>query len=202
MSEADEPTFSQQLEDWLRSEHPKTVGELRGAFEEKSFAVLIMVLMFVPALPAPTGGVTHVFELMTMTLAVQMVVGRRTPWLPDRWLRRELGSVMTGKAIPFIVRRLRTFERISRPRRPQLFERGWMLRLLGALFFFMALGALVAPPFSGLDTLPALGAVVTALAVIQKDVVVLAIGIAIGAGGIALVLTVGLALFKAAQGIL
>jgi hypothetical protein len=202
MDEADELTFSQQLEDWLRTEHPKTIGGLCDAFEEKSFAVLILVLMFVPALPAPTGGVTHVFELMTMTLAIQMVVGRRTPWLPDRWLRRELGSVMTGKAIPFIVRRLRTFERISRPRRAELFDRGWMLRLLGVLFFFMALGAAFAPPFSGLDTIPSLGAVIAALAVIQKDVVVLAIGIAIGLGGIALVVTVGFALFKAAQGVL
>ncbi len=194
-----DPRFSQQLEDWLRSEQPKTLGELQRVFAEKSFAVLVLVLMLIPALPAPTGGVTHLFELITMTLAVQMMIGLRTPWLPHRWQRRELGHIMTGKAIPFIVRRLRTFERISRPRKPELFDRRWMLRLVGALFFVLALGAAVAPPFSGLDTLPALGAVVIALALIQEDIVMLLIGAGIGAGGIALVVTIGFTMFKAAQ---
>ena len=58
--------FSQQLEDWLRSEQPKTLGELQRVFAEKSFAVLVVVLMLIPALPTPTGGVTHLFELITM----------------------------------------------------------------------------------------------------------------------------------------
>jgi hypothetical protein len=191
--------FSEQLETWLRSDQPKTLGDLERVFAEKSFAVLIVVLMLIPALPAPTGGVTHLFELITMMLAVQMMIGRRSPWLPKRWRRRELGQLMTGKAIPFIVRRLRTFERISRARKPELFDRWWMLRLIGALIFVLALGAAVAPPFSGLDTLPALGAVVVALALIQGDIVVLFIGAAIGAGGVALVVTVGFTLFKAVQ---
>jgi hypothetical protein len=52
-------------------------------------------------------------------------------------------------------------------------------------------GSAIAPPFSGLDTLPALGVVVIALSVILEDIVVFAIGIAIGAGGIALIITVG-----------
>ena len=52
----------------------------------------------------------------------------------------------------------------------------------------------VAPPFSGLDTLPALGAVIVALSIILEDVVVLAVGVVIGAGGIVLILTIGAAL--------
>ena len=55
----------------------------------------------------------------------------------------------------------------------------------------LAIGAAVAPPFSGLDTLPALGAVAVALSIILEDVVVLGIGLAIGAAGIGLILTVG-----------
>jgi len=70
--------FSDQLERWLESDDPKTLGALGDVFEEKSFAVTIMVLMFVPALPLPTGGITHVFELITVVLSAQMIVGRRT----------------------------------------------------------------------------------------------------------------------------
>jgi hypothetical protein len=189
-------SFSDQLERWLGSDEPKTLAALSDVFAEKTFAVTILLLMFVPALPLPTGGVTHVFEAITVVLAAQMVLGRRTIWLPERWQRRELGETMTGKAVPLIVRRVRWFERFSRPRGAWLFRQRWMLRLLGLLFIGLALAAAFAPPFTGLDTLPALGAVVVALAIILEDVVVLAIGTAIGAGGVVLTLTIGAALVR------
>lgn len=188
--------FSDQLEAWLESDEPKTLGALSAVFAEKSFAVAILLLMFLPALPLPTGGVTHVFEGITVVLAAQMVLGRRTIWLPARWQRRELGAATMGKAIPFIVRRVRSVERFSRPRGTWLFEQSSMLRLLGLLLMALAIAAAAAPPFSGLDTLPALGAVCVALAIILEDVVVLAIGVVLGTGGVLLILTVGAALFR------
>ena len=70
--------FSDQLERWLRSDGTKTLGALSEVFAEKSFAVTIVLLMFVPALPLPTGGISHVFEVITVVLAAEMVLGRRT----------------------------------------------------------------------------------------------------------------------------
>src|SRR5438128_2569705 len=102
-----EREFSDELEDWLRADTPKTIGDLGDAFQEKSFAVTILLLMFLPALPLPTGGITHVFEVITIFVALQMVLGRRTIWLPRRWKQRELGATITGKAVPFIIRRAR-----------------------------------------------------------------------------------------------
>jgi hypothetical protein len=190
-----EEAFSDELERWLRDDTPKTLGALRRVFAGKSFAVTILLLMFVPALPLPTGGITHVFELITILLAAQMVIGRDTIWLPKRWHDRELGTLTTGKAIPFIVRQVRRFERLSRPRGAVLLERRWFVRLLGLAFIALAIAALLAPPFSGLDTFPALGAVVLALGIILGDVVIVGIGALIGLGGIALILTIGAALF-------
>jgi hypothetical protein len=185
--------FSDQLEGWLGRDEPKTFGALGDVFGEKSFAVTILFLMFLPALPLPTGGVTHVFEAITVVVAAQMVLGRRTIWLPQRWQRRELGALATGKAVPFMIRRIRWFERFSRPRWARLFRQRWFLRLLGLVLMGFAIAAALAPPFSGLDTLPALGAVAVALSIILEDVVVLGIGVAIGVGGIALILTIGAA---------
>ena len=59
-----------------------------------------------------------------------------------------------------------------------------------------ALGTIVAPPFSGLDTLPALGGVAIALSIILEDVLILAIGTGIAGGGIALIITLGAAAAK------
>jgi hypothetical protein len=167
---------------------------LGDVFAEKSFAVTILLLMFVPALPLPTGEITHVFELITVVLTAQMILGRQTIWLPEKWQQRELGTTLTGKAIPFVLRRVRWFERFSHPPAAFLFDQRWLLRLNGLLLMLFAIGAAVAPPFSGLDTLPALGAVIVSLSIILEDVAVLAVGTAIGVGGIALIVTIGAAL--------
>lgn len=198
MTEATEPgePFSGQLERWLRSDETKTLGALGEVFAEKSFAVTILLLMFVPALPLPTGGISHVFEAITVVLAAQLLLGRRTIWLPERWQQRELGPATTAKGIPLMIRWIRRVERFSQPRGAWLFEQGWMLRLLGLLMIGLATAAALAPPFSGLDTLPSLGAVAVALAMILEDVVVLAIGILLGAGGIVLILTIGAAIVR------
>lgn len=188
--------FSEQLEDWLGSDTPKTLGGLGDVFEEKSFAVAILLLMFLPALPLPTGGITHVFEAIAALLGAEMVFGARTIWLPARWRDRELGDTTVRKALPFMIRRIRWFERFSRRRGGRLLEQRWFLRVVGLLIIGLAAAAAFAPPFTGLDTVPAMGAVVVALGIILEDVLVLAVGVVIGAGGVALILTLGALLVR------
>ena len=52
---------------------------------------------------------------------------------------------------------------------------------IGLVVLLFTLGSFVAPPFSGLDTLPALGVVVIALSLILEDVVITIVGMVIGA---------------------
>ncbi|NNN02235.1 MAG: exopolysaccharide biosynthesis protein [Acidimicrobiaceae bacterium] len=196
-----ESTFSAQLKAWVESDGPKTIGDLGVTFAEKSFAVTILFLMFIPALPLPTGGITHVFEVITMLLAGEVVIGARSIWLPARWRDRALGPATIGKAVPFMMRRIRWLERFSKPRGAYLFHRRWFLRILGIVLVGLALACGLAPPFSGLDTLPALGAVFVALSIILEDVLALAIGLAVGTGGVALIFTVGTAIFRLIGGL-
>ena len=95
-----------------------------------------------------------------------------------------------------MVRRIRWFERFSRPRMAWLFTNRIFRHVLGLLIMGLALSAMLSPPFSGLDTLPSMGAVVVALSIILEDVVVLVIGLGIGSGGVAITLTVGAAVFE------
>lgn len=187
--------FSEKLERWLESDEPKTLGRLGDVFEETAFAVAVLLLMITPALPLPTGGITHVFEAVTVLLGAQMVLGAKAIWLPARWKERELGRT-ANKVLPVMMRRIRSLERLSRRRGAYLFEHGWFVRLLGVLVITFAVGSAIAPPFSGLDTLPAIGAVGVALAIILTDVVVLIVGVAIGTGGVILIFTLGAAIFR------
>jgi hypothetical protein len=197
---ADRPgDFSDQLEDWLAGDGTKTLGELGDVFAEKSFAVTVLMLMFLPALPIPTAGISDLFTAIAVVVAIQLVLGRTTLWLPQRWKERELGKAMRDKALPFVARRIRWFEKFSRPRGVGIFQSRTAMRVVGLAIIALAVGTVLAPPFSGLDTIPAMGAVIIALAVILEDVVVLAIGATLGAVGIALELTLGAAAVELVQ---
>ena len=185
---------------WLQSEGTKTVGDLGEVFAEKSFAVTVLFLMFLPALPLPTGGITHVFEAITVVVAGQMVIGRRTLWLPERARRRELGLAMVEKAVPFISRRIRWFERFSRPRGVRIFRNRLSLSFVGLVIVAFAVAAALSPPFSGLEP-PLARRGRLALSIILKDVVVLVIGAAIGRPGIVLSITLGAAAVRLVSGL-
>ena len=185
--------FSVQLEAWLSSDHDKTLGDLGDVFSEKSFAVTVLFLMFVPALPLPTGGISHLFEAISVVVAAQMAAGFRTLWLPARWKRRPLGELTTEKAVPFMIRRIAWFERFTRPRLSYLFTHGWSVRILGLILMALSAAAALAPPFSGLDTIPSMGAVAVALSIILEDALVLAVGMVLGIAGTLLIITIGAA---------
>ena len=194
--------FSEELRLWATSEGEKTVGSLTDTFGEKSFAVLFVVLLAVPALPLPTGGATHVFEAIAIVLAVQLLVGRRTVWIPERWRARRLIGERSERFVERLLRLIVWLERRSRPRGGFLFGHRAANAVFGALVLIGSLAAFVAPPFSTLDTLPALGVVVLSLGVLLEDALIAGAGIAIGGGGVALVVTLGRAALEGLGGLL
>lgn len=185
------PALSAELERWATSETDRTVGSLIDVFGEKSFALLFVLLLGVPALPLPTGGATHAFEAIAMVLALQLLIGRRTIWLPRRWRDRTLAGGKRDRLVQRLLHVIRWLERWSRPRARFLFGNRAGNFVFGALVLVGSVAAFVAPPFSLLDTLPALGVVVLSIGVLLEDVLIASAGIVIGAGGVALIVTLG-----------
>ena len=185
--------FTARVEAWLRGDGAKTIGALGDVFGDKGFAVTIMLLMSLPALPLPTAGVTHVLELVALLGSLQMAIGRKKVWLPDRIRQRELPALIVDRAVPFVVKRVDWFERHSRQRMPRLFHNRWAVQAQGALLTVFIVAAAIAPPFSGLDTLPSLGVVIVSLSIILEDAMLLVLGAAVGAAGIALIVAIGTA---------
>ena len=188
-----ERPFSDELEAWLKSKQPKTLASLIAVVEDKSFAVVVLFLMLIPALPIPTAGITHIFEIIVMLLGLEMLFGRQAVWLPARFSRMKLDRLVKGKALPLILKRIRWFERHSSPRGRKLFALPLANRFIGLTLTVLAVFAFVAPPFSGLDTLPSLGAVVICLSLILDDALLLLVGLLIGIVGSVLVVALGAA---------
>jgi hypothetical protein len=188
--EAEKP-LSDQLEKWLGGEGDKTVAALAEVFEQKSFAILFVFLLGVPALPLPTGGATHVFEVIAGLLALQLIAGRSQIWLPRRWRGLELAGPRRERFLAGLLRLIRRLERFSRPRLRGLFSHRLANTAFGLLVLGGTVAAFLAPPFSGLDTLPALGVVVLSLAVLLEDVLIALAGIALGVAGVVLEIVLG-----------
>jgi hypothetical protein len=182
---------SDELERWLQSEGTKTLASLIKVFEEKSFAILFVVLLGVPALPLPTGGATHVFEIIAVLLAAQLIAGRDTIWLPQRWRNLELAGDRQQRFIAGLMRLIRRLERISRPRLRFLFDHRLSNIVFGVLVIAGSLGAFLAPPFTGLDTLPALGVVLLSLAVLLEDFALVVAALVVGFAGVVLEIVLG-----------
>jgi hypothetical protein len=182
---------SDELERWLTSDGEKTLGSLIELFEQKSFAILFVVLLGVPALPLPTGGATHVFEIVAMLLALELIAGREEIWLPQRWRRLELAGEKQQRFIAALIKTIRWLERFSRPRLRFLFDHRLSNVVFGLLAIGGSLAAFVAPPFTGLDTLPALGVVLLSLGVLLEDFLVVLAALIVAAAGIALEVILG-----------
>jgi hypothetical protein len=185
-------SFSAELKTWQNSAQPKTLQNLVQVFGYKSFGIIFLLLMLGSALPIPTGGITNVFEIIVMLLALELIAGRQTIWLPKRWHNVSVAGVMQSKGIKRVVHYVERFEK-----RPAILGRisPHNSRLIGLLMLLFALAAFVAIPFSSLDTLPSMGAVLVALAMILEDRLLLIAGFLVGAAGIALILAIGNAVF-------
>jgi len=192
-SRSDRPAVSDDLERWLRGGDDPSLGGLVDLFGQKSFALVFVLLLGVPALPLPTGGATHVFELIAMLLALELIAGRRQVWLPQRWARLKMGGAGRRRFLHGLLRMIRRLERISRPRLRFLFDHRSSNVVFGALALAGSAGAFLAPPFTGLDTLPALGVVLVSLGVLLEEAAIVVLGVAAGAAGVALEIVIGTA---------
>ncbi len=191
---------SDELEAWLRGDGEKTLGGLIDVFEKRAFAVVFVMLMGVPALPLPTGGATHVFEVIAVLLALELIAGREEIWLPKRWRARRVST--DGRFINALVRTIRRLERVSRPRLRFLFGHRLSNIAFGLVVAGGSIAAFLAPPFTGLDTLPALGVLLVSLGVLLEDFLLVAVGLVVGAAGVVLEIVVGGAALKGLKSLL
>jgi hypothetical protein len=186
-------TLGDELEAWLSGDGEKTLGSLIQAFGDKSFAILFVFLLGVPALPVPTGGATHVLIVIAILIALELIAGRHEVWLPQRWRGLSLAGEKWQRFLTSLTKFVRRLERFSRPRLPSLFRYRLADVVFGLLVIAGSIAAFVAPPFTGLDTLPALGVVLLALAMLFEDALVAAAGLIVLVIGIVLEVVLGAA---------
>ena len=185
-SMAVEAPLSERLQAWLETDGPKTIRGLLDRFGPQAFAMSFVLLAAPSALPIPTGGLTDVLNVIALLIAIQLVVGRDEPWLPARFADRELKSLRSEKTRSRLLGTINRVQKVARPRFARTLHSPPGRISFGLIVIVFSLAAILAPPFSGLDTLPALGIVLLSLGMLFGDAIIVGVGIAVGAGGVGL----------------
>lgn len=159
-----------------------TVADIVAVLRDRAFAILIVLLGLPNCLPM-VFPIPTICGLLLAFVAVQLAAGFDAPWLPRRLLIRSVPKEAVERAVSRALPVLRRLERLSRPRFAFL-ETPLALRLIGFLLLAFALGLLVAAPFIGQMPL-GIAVCLVGLGLVERDGVIIIIGIVVGAIGLA-----------------
>ena len=157
------------------------IGDISRTLRDRGFGALMILLASPNLLPMPPG-VSTVFGLPLIYIAIQLVIGYRKPLLPARVRRYELSSETFRRIIarikPWIVR----FERLARPRL-------WLLpqrlgeQIVGLAIAFLGFVLILPIPLG--NFIPGVAIIMMCLGLGERD------GVWTGAGLAMAVLSVG-----------
>jgi hypothetical protein len=160
-----------------------TVGDIVGVLRDRAFALLVVLLGLPNCLPMPPP-IPLICGLLLGLVAIQIVSGRPTPWLPASLLRRSIAKRDVKRAIDRALPVFKRLERWSRPR-VTVFETALAMRLVGVLLLALSLGLLFAAPVVGQIPL-GIAVCLVGLGLVERDGVVVLAGFAIGTIGVLL----------------
>jgi hypothetical protein len=160
-----------------------TIADIVAVLRDRAFALLVVLLGLLNCLPMPPP-IPLVCGLLLGLVAVQIMAGRATPWLPKALLARSISRNDVARAVDRALPALRRLERWSKPRMA-VFETPLALRLVGVLLLALALGLLFAAPVVGQMPL-GLAVCLVGLGFVERDGVLVLAGLVVGAFGVTL----------------
>ncbi|WP_280526017.1 exopolysaccharide biosynthesis protein [Methylobacterium soli] len=160
-----------------------TVGEIVAVLRDRAFALLVVLLGLPNCLPMPPP-IPLICGLLLMLVAAQIAAGMSAPWLPRMLLGRSIARSDVERAVNRAVPLLRRLERWSRPRM-SVFESALGMRGMGLILLTLAMALIVAAPVVGQIPL-GLAVCLVGLGLVERDGVVVLVGLGIGALGVAL----------------
>ncbi|MFK8185952.1 MAG: exopolysaccharide biosynthesis protein [Phormidesmis sp.] len=161
-----------------------TLNEVLDIAGERTFGFLFVLLSIPSALPIPAPGYSTPFGLVMFLLAVQLMVGRDQPWLPEKFRKkgfaREQVQDLLRKGMPWLKR----VETVARPRLTPVCTSRPGQALIGGLIALAAVSMML--PFPLTNTLPAMGIFVAGLGLSDDDGFLSLTGVTICLLGVAL----------------
>ncbi|WP_338364991.1 exopolysaccharide biosynthesis protein [Candidatus Xenohaliotis californiensis] len=165
-----------------------SIKEIKNAIRERGFAILLLVFSLPLTIPLPVPpGSTTIAAIPLLLFSLQMSIGMSTPWLP-KWVenksikRTTLALIAEKTSVP-----LRKVEKITSARLDII------ISLLGnKIFAILSLicSLSISLPVPLTNFIPAIGIVLMCLGVLNRDGLIMIIGIIVGIFGLCVSLSV------------
>ncbi|MDD9910444.1 MAG: exopolysaccharide biosynthesis protein [Ahrensia sp.] len=153
-----------------------SLGQLTDALQARAYGV-ILLLMALPCCLPFVYLLPQIVAFPMLFLTWQLASGRNTVWLPENLHKRQFRiSLLAGtvsRARPWLKR----FEFIAGPRLASLSE-GIGLRIVGGLLMIPCASILVPLPLT--NSVPGLGVSIAAIGLVERDGVLILLGLIIG----------------------
>lgn len=173
-----------------------TLDWVLAQLHERAFGLFLLVLALPCCIPF-LYGVPQVVALPLMFISAQIVMGRKSPWLPKRLGTRTVSTTsltnLAERAGPW----LRRIEAVSSPRLVAL-TRAPMDRIVGLALVLFSASILLPIPLT--NTVPGFAVVVIAMGMLQRDGILVILGVVLGTAWIASLIFTGATLITLVKG--
>jgi hypothetical protein len=160
--------FSQDIESLLRrlSIEPLTLSSILAETSERGFSLVIGLLVLPFLFPVPPG-LTGIPGAGCILLAMQMALGRRSPWLPKQVAHFKFPQAFARKLLKNVGRVTRVLEKITRPRLRHIASNPYIWRFNGLCITWLAILLILPIPFT--NPFPTVGILLLVVAMLESD---------------------------------
>ncbi|RCJ32032.1 exopolysaccharide biosynthesis protein [Nostoc minutum NIES-26] len=167
--------FSQEIKSLLRrlAEQHLSLGDILTETSERGFSLVITLLVLPFLFPMPPG-LTGPFGAACLLLSMQMVLGRRSPWLPKKIARYKFPRPFAQLLLQNLQRLTKILEKITRPRLAKIANNPLTWRINGLCISWLTILLISPIPFT--NPFPTIGILILAVATIEADGLLICIG--------------------------
>ncbi|MEL6451337.1 MAG: exopolysaccharide biosynthesis protein [Pseudomonadota bacterium] len=189
---AQDTAISDQLADLVAQTGGQavTLDWVLGQLDARAFGLFLLILALPCCIPF-LYGLPQIVALPLMFISAQILLGRRTPWLPGPLSARQMSSqgleTLSRRSAPWLKR----IEAVSRPRLRALTQNP-IDRIVGLGLVVFSASILV--PLPGTNTVPGLAVVIIAMGLLQRDGILVLLGSLLGTAWIATLVVAGVTL--------
>lgn len=164
------PTFSQELAKLAQvfSDRPTRICEILEATKGRGFDLLLVCISLPFVTPIPLPGLSIPFGLVVALIGARLAIGRK-PWLPQRFLSKELPPRFLSKLLKATSWILRMLEVGLRPRLAFVHELLVFRRVAGTLVMLSGLFLILPLPLPFSNSLPAWTILLIAAGALERD---------------------------------
>ncbi|KGF73719.1 exopolysaccharide biosynthesis protein [Neosynechococcus sphagnicola sy1] len=163
--------FSQDIAVLLQrlEAHPLTLGDILSETSERGFSLMVGLLTLPFLSPIPLIGLNSIFGSASFLLSMQMAMGLRSPWLPQRIAQVQFPRGFIQPVLKVVQTITRFLEKITRPRLLKLATSHPIWQLNGLCMAWLTLLLMLPIPLPLTNMVPTVGILLFVVATLEAD---------------------------------